>query len=112
MATAKLYLDTRYSRKDETYPLKINVNHKGTIILIGISLYLLKEQWDANLHVINNHPQKKFLNIYIGKKLADVRTVILNLDMNNRINSLSSREVKSLIEDVIKLSSGTEQEDK
>lgn len=40
MVSVKPYFDTRFQRKDGTYPLKLAVSHKRKVALISLQIYL------------------------------------------------------------------------
>lgn len=68
MASLKLYFDKRAQRKDNKKPLKAGITNKNEYTLINLDVFLLSEQWDANTNKVINHPNKLFLNNYIGKR--------------------------------------------
>lgn len=95
MAAVKLYLDKRSQKKDETFPLKMLISHRGEVLLsLGISI--LENQWENN--IICNHPKKSYLNKVLSHRLLQANNIILELKKGNRINRISAKELKSYIE--------------
>lgn len=99
MASLKLYFDKRAQRKDNKKPLKAGITNKNEYALINLDVLLLPEQWDANTNKVINHPNKLFLNNYIGKRVLDIETVLLSLTQEGVIQSMSIKDIKSRIVD-------------
>lgn len=99
MASLKLYFDKRAQRKDNKKPLKAGITNKNEYTLINLDVLLLPEQWDANTNKVINHPNKLFLNNYIGKRVLDIETVLLRLTQDGVIQSMSIKDIKSRIVD-------------
>lgn len=95
MASVRVYLDTRKERKDKTYPLKLNVSHRGSF-QVNLKVYLEKEQWEAGKVV--NHPQKRFLNMIVKQKLSEVENLILSLTTSGELRGMNKADLKKAIE--------------
>jgi len=100
MASVKLYLDTRKPRKDDTFPLKLSITHKETI-LINLKIYLKEDQWEKNMVV--NHKSKKSYNVIIEKRLVDTKQLLLKLDADGLLKSMSPKRLKERIENIREL---------
>ncbi|WP_106831244.1 site-specific integrase [Parabacteroides pacaensis] len=98
MATIKLYFDQRAKRKDDKYPLKVSISHKQQSALISLDIFLLPEQWDANKERIVGHPNRLFLNNYIGRQKLNIETELLNLKAVGLLDSLSGKQIKERIQ--------------
>ena len=97
MASAKLFLDTRTAKKDGTYSLRIIVSHKNKTFIISPNVSIAKEQWDGTLMQVIMHPQRKVLNIYIAKMLADIKASLYELEMSGRLRNMSMPEVRDYV---------------
>lgn len=64
MATAKLFLDTRYSvnPSEDIATVKIAINHKGRSAAIPTEIRLSPRQWDKEHSKVIGHIQRKQLN--------------------------------------------------
>jgi len=100
MASVKFYLDTRSSKKDGTYPLKLVVTHKKPFH-ISLGVYLMPEQWDdTEKKIIGNIKNKPFLNDYVEQRYTKVRNLLLNLKMEGILRALSPAQLKKRIENI------------
>jgi integrase len=94
MATVKPILETRVQKKDETYPIKIAIYHKGKTSFISLDISVLKDQFDG-MSVIN-HPKAKILNQIIKTKLHQAESIILDLPAKASRYSIS--DIRMFIE--------------
>jgi len=94
MASVKLYLDTRASRKDGTYPLKLAVTHKGKFF-INLKIYLNKDQFVGNEVV--GHRHKKSYNTIIDQWIVNIRKILLELGASGKLNKLSHKQLKDIV---------------
>lgn len=97
MASAKLYFDGRTAKKDGTHSLRIIVSHKNKTFIISLSVSLTKEQWDETLKQVVLHPQRKMLNTYAAKMLADVKASLYELEMSGRLRNMSIKDVRDYV---------------
>lgn len=95
MASVKLYLDTRVPRKDGTYPLKLVVTHKQPF-MVNLKIYLRKEQWESG--TIIDPKVKRLYGQIIEQRLINVKKMLLTLDMDGKLKSLSPKQLKDKIE--------------
>lgn len=60
MATAKLFLDSRYANKDteKQVTVKIAVNHRGKSAALPTEIKVLPSQWDSKDRKVKSHPKK------------------------------------------------------
>lgn len=110
MASAKLYFDERTTRKDGTHSLRIIVSHKNKTFIVSPNVCLTKEQWDKTTAQIILHPQRKMLNTYVAKMLADVKASLYELEMSGRLRNMSMPEVRDYVN--ARIGRGEQQEDK
>ncbi|MFR9166828.1 MAG: phage integrase SAM-like domain and Arm DNA-binding domain-containing protein [Dysgonomonas sp.] len=97
MASIKLYLDTRAPRKDGTYPLKLLVTHKQPF-MISLKIYLQEDQWLGN--EVINHKEKKAFNIFIQQRFITIKKLLLTLEGEGKLKSLSPKQLKEKIENI------------
>lgn len=97
MATVKLYLDTRRQKKDGTYPIKLNVRHNKQF-LINTEFTATPETWVGNEYN-NKENNYKPKNIAIRNIKNKVETLILRLEEDGKLKSLSDASLKKQIED-------------
>lgn len=97
MASLKLILDIRKERKDGTYPLKLGVTHKG-YFQISLGVYLLPEQWENDLVVMDDRAKAKNLNAYIQGRYKLAETAILRLRTLGELRNKSDKALKGLLD--------------
>lgn len=97
MATTKLYLDTRASRKGQPSPLKLAITKNGETALLHLNISLLPNQWDKKAAKVINHPNKLFLNTYISRRKLDVDTAILKMIETGESVKMRAVEIKNRI---------------
>ena len=74
MVTTKFYLDLRAVYPGKEAPLKLALTKKGRTALIFLRIRILPTQWDREACKIIAHPDKLFLNNYIGNRRLAVQT--------------------------------------
>ena len=96
MAKASLYLDLRATKEGSAGPLKIRVHHNGKTFFLPTSIMLTSKQWMDG--VIINHLRAKQWNNYLKLKMADITTELIRLDVDGKLNSLSSSDLKKRLQ--------------
>ena len=95
MAKMNLYLDTRRSKKDGTFPLKFNIHHVGQI-LISTDFACTKEEWGGTEF------SKRCMN-YKAKNMAlhaveyKIQSLILELESTGKLTGMSDKQLKEEI---------------
>ena len=97
MATTKFYLDTRSACKGKPAPLKIALTKKGSTALISLGIKLLPSQWDRRAEKITNHPNKLFLNTFIGNRKLEIDKLLLKLSEDGTAARLTATGLKKRI---------------
>lgn len=97
MATAKIYLDTRTAKKDGSFPVKISINHQKKTSYYNTNVSVLPEQWNGVTQQVVQHPRRKFLNLYLGKTLADIQNCLYELTMHGEAASMSVADIKKYL---------------
>ena len=97
MPTVSIYLDARASGDGEA-PLKASINCNSKTALISLGVKLHPSQWDRKRKVVVNHPNRKYLNMFLsGRKLA-IEAEMLKLSELGRLDGLTARQVKDAVE--------------
>lgn len=65
MTTTNFFIDKRRARKDDTFPLKLNLSHNGGSALISLGVYVLPNQWDGVRCRIKGLPNAAALDSFI-----------------------------------------------
>lgn len=101
MATAKLFLDTRYASKETEKPvqIKIAINHRNSSSNILTGLKILPSQWDKVTCKITSHPQKTVFNRMLQQQLGSVCSIIERLNLQRNLNELTASELCHLVQD-------------
>ena len=96
MATANFYLDIRRAKKDNSFPLKINVYHKGMFLLsTGLSASLAN--WTGS-EFSNKEPNYKTKNASLHKTISGIENTLFRLEMDGKLNALSDKTLKGILE--------------
>lgn len=112
MATTRLYLDVRGIEPSKQAPLKLMVNKNGKTALIHLNVYILPSQWDKRAGKVIGHPNKQFLNTYIGNRKQTIDNLLLKLIESGKLAGLSMSEIKQLISEELSPSSKDRDESK
>ena len=97
MASATLYLDKRSRKKDGTYPLKITISHKGQTARISLEISLAANQWDGEARKVVAHPNKIYLNNFIGQRLIDIRNALLKAQEKGLLKNKTATQVCDVV---------------
>ena len=95
MATVSFYLDTRREKKDGTFPVKLQVRHKGQIMLCT-DFCATPETWTGTEYNKNakNHKTK---NVAIRNLINRVEMLLVILDDNQKLRGMSDKALKDYI---------------
>lgn len=95
MATLKVILDTRKTKQNGKYLVKIRVTHQRKSWYYPIDIYLLEKYWDASKErVKRQYPNAKLLNLKIRDTYNQVETQLLELERSNSDYTLN--DIKNL----------------
>ena len=97
MTTTKFYLDARKPCACKEAPLKLAITKKGKTALIPLDVKILPSQWDKRAGKIIGHPNKLFLNTYIGNRKLQIDNLILKLTESGEAFGLTATELKNRI---------------
>ena len=95
MATAKLFLDTRYSSKDGETPasVKIAINHKGKSAAITTEVKVLPSQWDKTTCRVKEHAQKNLYNRTLLGQLSAVTNILAEMVVNEDAAGMTASDL-------------------
>jgi len=97
MANLYFYHDKRAPRKDGSCPLKIALSHKHTTVFSPLEINLKPDEWDADNRQVVQRPDKKFLNVIIRKRMAELTLAQQRIMLRDDIDSLSARDVMKMM---------------
>ena len=97
MATIRIYLDTRSRKADGTFPLKLAVNHRGQTALIPLELSLHRNQWDARLQRVIEHPAKQELQRIISTVQSKAVTCLLSAKADGLLKGMVIGEIRDYV---------------
>lgn len=93
MATVKLYLDTRTTKKDGTNPIKIAIHHKGDIMMAtGISVHL--DQWIGSAE---QPTTDKRTNTLLNQMLTQTKAIVYTLRADWKLDGMSRAELAATL---------------
>tara|TARA_Y100001980_G_C14556882_1_gene352230 strand:- start:24202 stop:25437 length:1236 start_codon:yes stop_codon:yes gene_type:complete len=100
--TTKALLNTSRQKNDGSFPLIIRVTYNRKIINIPVGISLKEKEWDHRNQCIKSSSSIADnitrLNNKIRSKVAKVYDVIAKLEEDGKINRLSMKDIKGLIE--------------
>lgn len=96
MATVNFYLDMRRSKKDGSFPIKLNVRHIGQLI-IGTEFSAIPENWAGNEYT-NKEPNYKTKNASLRKMISDMENLLFRLEMDGKLQTTPDKTLKSSLE--------------
>ena len=96
MAKASLYLDLRASKDGLTGPIKVRVYHNGKVFFLPTSITITSDQWLNG--VIINHERAKKWNDFLKLRLLDIKSELIQLDVQGKINSMTVAELKKRLQ--------------
>lgn len=105
MATAKIFLDTRYKGsksedgKEKPYSVKISINHRGTACNLLLDIKVLPSQWNKVERRVKNHPQKALLNKVISEQYAIVQSILLQLMQSGLADKMTCSELCNAVKE-------------
>lgn len=97
MATIRIYLDTRSRKADGTFPLKLAVNHRGQTALIPLELSLHRNQWDARMQRVIEHPAKQELQRIISTVQSKAVTCLLSAKADGLLKGMAIGEIRDYV---------------
>ena len=111
MANSRFYLDERKAQENKPRVLKIAIAHRGNTSLISLSVRILPSQWDNINQQIINHPDHKLLNAFITSIKNKVDAIILYLESEGTLGSMTTAELKNHIHDKLNPDRANEREE-
>lgn len=111
MSTIKAFLDTRKSGSDPTKAasLKLAIAHRKSTAYIVLNITLLPTQWNSATREVVRHPQSKFLNTLLRKKVCEAEAAIATLTNQEDINALTATELRAKVFEIIMPAKAEEQ---
>lgn len=94
MATIRVYLDTRAKKADGTYPLKLAVNHRRQTAFIPLDISLHRNQWDARLQRVVEHPAKQELQRLIDNVRQKALSCLLDAKTEGLLKDMAIGEIR------------------
>ncbi len=101
MATAKLFLDSRYANKDteKQVTVKIAVNHRGKSAALPTEIKVLPSQWDSKDRKVKSHPKKALFNRVLLERLAAVTSMMEHMNATINLSEISASELCKLVKE-------------
>lgn len=106
MATVNFYLDKRRSKKDGTFPVKLNIRHNGQIV-ISTEFTSAPESWEGTEYN-KRESNYKTKNVAIRSLINKVENYLLSLGGSGKLKSTSDKALKDQIERLLKNNSNSE----
>ena len=91
MANLYLYLDKRTPHKDGSGSLKVAITHKHQTVYHPLETYIKPNEWDADHQQVVERPDKKFLNVILKKRMAEMTLAMNRLLARNDAETLTAK---------------------
>ena len=89
MARTKFYLDTRGSRSDGRFPLKLQVSHRGRNTLLSVEVFVRRDQWSRETERVVKHPLQTALNNRIAHFRIEVEERLVALQQSGELDEMA-----------------------
>jgi integrase len=90
MASVKITLDTRRSRKDQTYPVILRVTKNGRTTSVSLGVHVYEHDWDEQKRQVRkSHPNARLLNHRILEVYNQLEAKILQSDGADTVSAIA-----------------------
>lgn len=93
MIKVSIKLDKRRKLNNGKFPLKFKIARKDKAIYIATGYELKEEDWDAENEKIKNLPDKRLLNIKLGKRLSNINDKVIELQAEGKLRYFSNKKL-------------------
>lgn len=93
MIKVSIKLDKRRRLNNGKFPLKFKVARKDRAIYIATGYELKEEDWDAKNEKVKNLPDKRLMNIKLGKRLSDINDKVIELQSEGKLRYYSNKKL-------------------
>lgn len=97
MANLYLYLDKRTPRKDGSGSLKVAITHKRQTVYHPLETWIKPEEWDADHQQVVLRPDKKFLNVLLKKRMAEMTLAFQRVLLRDDADTLTAKDILVMI---------------
>ena len=97
MATTKLYLDTRATKRGEPAPLKVKITKHGQGAFIPLDIRIYPSQWDAEHSRVKDNPNKASINAYIQTQKQKIDNLLMRLTADGELVKKTAVQIKNII---------------
>ena len=97
MANLYLYLDRRTPRKDGSGSLKVAITHKRQTVYHPLETYIKPEEWDADHQQVVDRPDKKFLNVLLKKRMAEMTLAFQRILLRDDADTFTAKDILVMI---------------
>ena len=93
MIKISIKLDKRRRLNNGKFPLKFKIARKDKAIYIPTGYELNENDWDAKNEKVKNIPNKRILNIKLGKRLSDINDKVITLQAEGKLRYFSNKKL-------------------
>lgn len=79
------------------FPLKFKIARKGSAIYIPAGYELKEEEWDKDNERVKNLPDRRLININLGKRLANINDKISDLQDKGILRQFSNKRLVAFL---------------
>lgn len=93
MGRIYIYLDKRAPKKDGSCPLKVAFCHKHNTAYSPLDVSLKPEEWDEEKQSVVGRADKKFQNILIRKRMAEMTLALNRIMLRDDYDDLTAKDI-------------------
>lgn len=93
MIKVSIKLDKRRRLNNGKYPLKFKIARKDKAIYIHTGYELNAEDWDSENEKVKNLPERRALNMKLGKRLSDINDKVIELQSEGKLRYFSNKKL-------------------
>lgn len=97
MASLYFYLDKRWPRLDGTGSLKIAITHKRQTVYEGLEIFIRPDEWDADHQQVVGRQDKKFLNVIIKKRMAEMTLALQRIMLRDDMDTFTAKQLLHMV---------------
>lgn len=93
MGRIYIYLDKRAPKKDGSCPLKVAFCHKHNTAYSPLEVSIKPEEWDNDNQQVIKRPDKKFQNILIRKRVAEMNLALNRIMLRDDYEEMDAHQI-------------------
>ena len=92
-----IWLDKRVPTKDGLCSLKLALNHERRTIFYPLGMFVRVDEWDADKTQVVKRPDKKFLNVILKKRIAEMTLAFQRVQLRPDFDELTLKQMLEMV---------------